>query len=143
MGGHSDGRSGLIGDALSGWLVFELPRIKEGIIIARLEVWHGGSKVDRTEGWAEVNNGGRAQDRRLNIPENDFYFDISINGVIKTMDYEEFMSHKPKYGQNMSFWPLLLPKDWETFDGPVELAIRLRSNAGRDATVLISHIYYA
>ena len=158
MSGHSDGRSGLIGDALSGWLVFELPRIKEGVIIARLEVWHGGSKVDRTEGWTEINNGGRGylsdepkgendtqepQGRRLNIPENDFYFDISINGDIKTMDYEEFMSHKPKYGQNMSFWPLLLPKDGETFDGPVELAIRLRSTAGRDATVLISHIYYA
>ena len=158
MSGHSDGRSGMLGDALSGWLIFELPRIKEGVIIARLEVWHGGSKVDRTEGWTEINNKGRGyasdepkgendsqepQDRRLNIPENDIYFDISINGVIRTMDYEEFMSHKPKYGQNMSFWPLLLPKDWETFDGPVELAIRLRSNAGRDATVLISHIYYA
>ena len=62
------------------------------------------------------------------------------------MDYEEFMPHKPNYGQNMSFWPLLLPKDREAFnqaDGPVELAIRLRSSAGRDATVLISHIYYA
>ena len=155
MKGHSDGRSGLIGDALSGWLVFDLPRIKEGVIIARLEVWHDGSKVSRTEGWTEINNGGRGyvgdgpsqeDGRRLNVPENDFYFDISINGVIRTMDYEEFMSHKPKYGQNMSFWPLLLPKDWEAFnqmDGPVELAIRLRSSAGRDATVLISHIYYA
>ena len=161
MKGHSDGRSGLIGDALSGWLVFDLPRIKEGVILARLEVWHDGSKVGRTEGWTEINNGGRGyigdgpsqendpkqpKDRRLNVPENDFYFDISINGVIRTMDYEEFMSHKPKYGQNMSFWPLLLPKDWEALnqtDEPVELAIRLRSSAGRDATVLISHIYYA
>jgi hypothetical protein len=162
MGGHSDGRSGLIGDALSGWLVFQIPRIKEGVVIARLEVWHGASKVDRTEGWDEVNNGGRGYEsnesrengspqqpprqRRLNIPENDFYFDIAINGVVRTMEYEEFMSHKPKYGQNMSFWPLLLPKTWEAFDhkdGPVEIAIRLRSDAARDATVLISHIYYA
>ena len=170
MKGHSDGRSGLLGDALSGWLVFEVPNVKEGIIILRLEVWKDPNSNTRTEGWTKVDNGdtstedemleniteladnANAEGRRLFIPENDFYFDYAINGDIKTMDYDEFISYKEKVGKNMSLWPVMLPskkkeqvpknnngKKGET----VEVAIRLRSTAGREATVAVSHLYYA
>mmetsp|Transcript_18803 Transcript_18803/g.40951 ORF Transcript_18803/g.40951 Transcript_18803/m.40951 type:complete len:1025 (+) Transcript_18803:189-3263(+) len=167
MKGHSDGRSGLLGDALSGWLVFEVPNVKEGIIILRLEVWKDPNSNTRTEGWTKGNtsvederpeniNGladnANAEGRRLFIPENDFYFDYAINGDIKTMDYSEFISYKEKVGKNMSLWPIMLPSEEkeqvssnnkEKKGETVEVAIRLRSSAGRQATVAVSHLYYA
>ena len=38
MYGHNDGRPFLSGDALSGWLVVNVPDVKEGFIFARLQV---------------------------------------------------------------------------------------------------------
>jgi hypothetical protein len=38
MYGHNDGRNSLSGDALSGWLVVNIPDVKEGFIFARLQV---------------------------------------------------------------------------------------------------------
>jgi hypothetical protein len=36
--GHNDGRTKITGDALSGWIVFTLPELKEGLVFAKLEV---------------------------------------------------------------------------------------------------------
>ena len=38
MYGHNDHKGILIGDALSGWLVIQMPKMKEGLIIAKMEV---------------------------------------------------------------------------------------------------------
>ena len=170
MKGHSDGRSGLVGDGLSGWLVFEVPNVKEGVIILRMEAWKKANSNKRTEGWTTVDNvdsedeiiNGNATlapsvdhgTRQLNIPENDFYFDYAINGKVKTMDYDEFISYKKEIAKNVALWPLMLPpqdkervptrsNDDENKGETVEVAIRLRSTAGREATVSVSHLYYA
>lgn len=38
LSGHNDGRSTISGDGLSGWLVIQIPNLKEGLVFARLEV---------------------------------------------------------------------------------------------------------
>ncbi len=41
--GHNDGRIGIMGDGLSGWLVVTLPELKEGLVFARMEVRYNSS----------------------------------------------------------------------------------------------------
>jgi hypothetical protein len=54
--GHNDYHVGLLGNTLSGWLVFVVPKVKEGIILARLEAWCQANPLI-TQGWTEVNDG--------------------------------------------------------------------------------------
>jgi len=56
---HQDARGGIIGDDLSGWIVFDIDNITEGFIVLKLETWHFKSVDPRTEGWTEIDNGGR------------------------------------------------------------------------------------
>ena len=50
------------GNALSGWLVFTVPKVREGIILARMEWWCGQKTGnDLTRDWTEV-NGGKTHD---------------------------------------------------------------------------------
>jgi len=58
IGGHNDGRGSISGDSLSGWLVFNLPKVKEGLILLRIEWWNGGPQGNSlTSHWTEVNDG--------------------------------------------------------------------------------------
>jgi hypothetical protein len=50
-----DHRGGITGDCLSGWIVFNLPQVTNGIIIIKFEDWGGASGA--TSDWTEVNNG--------------------------------------------------------------------------------------
>jgi hypothetical protein len=54
--GHNDYHVGLSGNTLSGWLVFVVPKVKEGIIMVRMEWWCQTSP-QITQGWTEVNDG--------------------------------------------------------------------------------------
>jgi hypothetical protein len=56
LSGHNDQHLGLVGNSLSGWLVFTVPRVKEGIVLVRME-WWCGTQVPITNGWTEVNDG--------------------------------------------------------------------------------------
>lgn len=59
MSGSQDNRGTLCFNGYSGWLVFEVNNIKHGFIGARMEAWRGVGEVPITNGWTEVNNGGR------------------------------------------------------------------------------------
>ena len=150
--GHNDGRQGIFGDALSGWLVFTVPNVNDGVILLRLEAWHE-EKNKRTESWTEVNNTTASigcKGRRLDVPE-DILFDYAVDGEIKSMGYEEYKSLKNNIvAANMALWPIILDKDRPKVASgsnddakTIEVAIRLRSSAKRDAVVLVSHLFYA
>eukprot|EP00547_Thalassionema_nitzschioides_P007817 CAMPEP_0194223832 /NCGR_PEP_ID=MMETSP0156-20130528/36041_1 /TAXON_ID=33649 /ORGANISM="Thalassionema nitzschioides, Strain L26-B" /LENGTH=868 /DNA_ID=CAMNT_0038955119 /DNA_START=167 /DNA_END=2773 /DNA_ORIENTATION=- len=57
--GHNDGHASLAGNPMSGWLVTTIPRVKEGIILVRLEWWCNGPNTPfrTTKDWKEVNDG--------------------------------------------------------------------------------------
>ena len=58
MTGSNDNHLDVWGNALSGWLVFTVPKVREGIILLRMEWWCGvKGKNSLTENWTEVNNG--------------------------------------------------------------------------------------
>ena len=54
--GHNDQHLELAGNSLSGWLVLTLPRVKEGIVLVRMEWWCSVIPTI-TKGWTEVNGG--------------------------------------------------------------------------------------
>ena len=66
--GHNDNHREVRGNSLAGWLVFSVPNVKEGIILARMEWWCGGSEL-LTEGWSEVNNGQTLDTTPWNVTE--------------------------------------------------------------------------
>lgn len=149
MAGHNDFHSGLLGDALSGWLMLRLKNVKEGVILARLDATVAGGIDTVTDGWTAINNQGNH--RQLNIPV-DFMFDYAINGNITSLSRTEFLDFGTEIVDGMTLYPLLMDKtmseekrsndEWEA-GKTVDVAIRIRSALGRDATILLSHLYYA
>jgi hypothetical protein len=167
--GANDNHLDVTGNALAGWLVFQLPKVREGIILARMEWWCGTNKgTSLTQDWNEVDDGktfdttrldpkdvdsGSQRQRILGKPTiddmipSDLQMDIAINGkIVHTMDREEFIKHTAEYVKNVAVFPLLNDesmaiRDW---DGePMEVAIRFRSKKSPQQTYCLSHLYYA
>jgi hypothetical protein len=146
LAGHNDFHSGILGDALSGWLMLRLDNVKEGVILARFDTTVPPDGDATTDGWTKVNQGNL---RRLNIP-GDFMFDYAINGNITSLSRTEFLDFGTVVFEGMTLYPLLLNKtlshqerdEWEAGE-TIDVAIRIRSGFGREATILLSHLYYA
>jgi hypothetical protein len=59
MTGSQDNRGNVCFNGFSGWLVLDVKNVKHGFIGARMEAWGGDGANAATDGWTEVNNGGR------------------------------------------------------------------------------------
>jgi len=153
LSGHNDGHAGLSGNALSGWIVINVPKVKEGLIFAKMEWWHPrGTDMEITKDWTEVNDGiALGEGRKLggnvkDLPE-DFFLDIAVNGKItRTYNYEEFKVLTKEIAYNQAFYPFVNDESLVTGDEPeaVELGLRIRSESSpKDASFSLTHIYYA
>jgi hypothetical protein len=171
--GHNDQHVGLAGNSLSGWLVFLIPKVKEGIVLARME-WWCGVNPEITANWNDVNDGKTNDNTRHlvnsqrqgpipsssedakrflgkptpdDLVPSDFAMDYAVNGVIKTMYREEWMSHITEHSKNCAVWPLVNDLEMakrENWEGEeLEVAIRFRSESNPRAGFCVSHIYYA
>jgi hypothetical protein len=54
--GHNDGRNGLLFDGYSGWVVMNIPDLRNGFIVVKFESWHFIGELKRTDGWTSINN---------------------------------------------------------------------------------------
>ena len=151
LAGHNDFPGGILGDALSGWLMLQIKHVKEGIILARLDTSVQPGLDSATEGWTSVDQGkGENNSRQLNIPA-DFEFDYAINGKVTTLLRSEFLAFGTEIVKGMTLYPLLMDESLskkqhrgEKDEGEtIDVAIRIRSAQGRAATILLSHLYYA
>jgi len=163
--GHNDKHLAVHGNSLSGWLVFTVPRVREGIIMARMEWWCGqknlitekwtqvddGKTMDSTPGNQTTPSGVQTGQRMLKPTTNqlvpqDLYMDYAINGVIKTMNRTEWLSHTNEFIKNVAVWPLLddesMAENNEEGED-VEVAIRFRTESKPQQSYCISHVYYA
>lgn len=164
LNGHHDRRGGLLGNEYSGWLVMDVPAVKEGIIVLKVETWHFPEENKRTEGWTSTNNeetSGRrlralvdkktrrdVSDERLlkrqppPLPDT-FIFDVAINGKITSYNKDEFKERMVMVQRVVECMTIL---DDPTFtngkEQNVEVAIRLRGS-GRISTFKLTHIYWA
>jgi hypothetical protein len=55
---HNDGRNGLLFDGYSGWVVMNIPDLRNGFIVIKFESWHPEGSASKTEGWSSINNEG-------------------------------------------------------------------------------------
>ena len=149
MTGHNDQRGALDGDALSGWVVFNLKDVTQGLFLARMEPWWNFDSVITTEGWTEVNNGKGARHRHLKAPPPpkpaDYRVEVAVNGVItKSMNETEFNEICFGPGYNLHICTLWDDEEFarKNEKEDVELAFRM-AGGGRHAVMGITHIYYA
>jgi len=161
--GHNDGRGGLLGDGLSGWLVMHVRGVRQGIIIVRMETWHSSREHPRTAAWKDANNG--SYERRLREvptpdansahvsrpralrgppppPQKDQLFDVSLNGRVTTWNASEFQANAFLLQRVVQLWKLLDDESLVGKEADYEVGIRLRGCASR-CVFSVSHIYWA
>jgi len=141
--GHMDHRGGIIGDALSGWLVFELPKIENGLIIAKFDTWHFARESKATVGWTEVNDGEFDRSLKELAPPlpDDFIFDYAIDGKITSLNLDQFRKMQTVAQRVVEIFTILDKPDMETKEN-VEVAFRLR-NCGRGCVFKFTHMYWS
>jgi len=140
MRDHNDHRATLSGDVFSGWLVIKIPKLKKGLILARMETWHGGH-VNKINGVKVLDNKKIGGHGRPLV--DDFMLDIAIDGkMYRTMENEEFTKYQKQIAYNEAFFPFM---DDESFvrESEVELSLRVRTEKNGSTGFSISHIYYA
>ena len=156
--------SGLFFDGYSGWMIFNLPKVEQGIIMIKLHTWTFFPPPP-TEGWCSENNESPCSSRALaadsasvnttdaqqqeqqrmlkpKVPEfcKDFKFEFAIDGKITSWDQTQFEEHKRKPQRVVEFFTLLDDDNWDgTKD--VEVAIRT-TGCGRSKPLDITHMYW-
>jgi len=156
MAGHNDFKAGVIGDALSGWLSFDISKLEEGLIFLRADFSLPPGSNPFTDGWTEVNTPkkqppSKDEDdgdqkntpgtrRRLEDLPGDFSFDFSINDKVTTLSRSQFMKLGIHIEDKLTLYPLMT--DGKPLDATT-LGIRIRSQSGRGVTMLVTHLYYA
>jgi len=137
--GHQDSRGGIIGDALSGWLVMDIPNVLDGIIIVKMETFHKKLKDNNKRG----KKGLKLGDTLPQLPDN-FIFEFSINGKVESWDKNTFMTRR-KLGQDEVELFTLMDDAEISKSGQVEkveLAIQLK-DCGEDCIIKLTHVYWA
>lgn len=151
MAGHNDYQAGILGDALSGWLMLTVRNVKEGIILARFDIDVPAEADIVTEGWTAINNSSQSEgnSRRLNLPD-DFNLDYSINGEFTSLSKTEFISKGVEIADGMILHPLFIDSDMGDIKRDkadkgetVKIGVRIRSKEGRAVTVALTHLFYA
>jgi hypothetical protein len=161
---HHDSRGGLFFHEYSGWIVMEVPKVKHGIIVIKLETWHWPDEVSVAKDWRTVNNErnlqtmpamepdyddvGEGEDRNLKRRPNpycdDFHFDFAVDGKITTYNVTEFREANNAIQRAVECFTMLDDPKYvnEGEEKDVELAIRMRG-CGNSKAFSLTHVYWA
>ena len=61
---HMASKGGVLGNEFSGWLVFTVKDVKEGVIVLALETSHDPNESTRTEGWTEARTSEKQEEKK-------------------------------------------------------------------------------
>ena len=168
--GHNDGRNGMFFDSYSGWVVMNIPDLKNGFVMIKVETYHGAGKVERTDGWNSINNERKARSLELseqainnstvittsnsaksfgrslgNPPPlcEDFKFEYAIDGAVTSVNKEEFEANIINAARVVEWFKIL---DDPAYTGgqekEVEIAVRI-TGCGQKKAFRMSHIYWS
>lgn len=162
---HNDYRGGMTFDSLSGWGIFTIKNLKEGMIYVKMDSWRKAKDNPVTEGWTAVNNGTRTRTllsashsddevwlRGLKVQKDDpnavfcddFKLEFAFGDTIISLDKDEVLGDRHSLVQRVvQLWTVLNDRDFtegETVD--IELGIRM-SGCARDHVFWLTHIYWA
>ena len=145
LSGHMDLRGGIDGDGLSGWLIMNIPEVKEGLIMLKMDTWHDPSSNRATNGWTEENNG--VNNKRALKPADfcdDFVFEYSIDGVITSLKKDEFLGKMTNPQRVVEILTVLDDEEMakEEKKRDIEVGMRLLG-CQREKTFRLTHVYWA
>jgi len=132
LAGVMDNRGGILGDSSTGWLVMDLPNLQKGIVILKIEDWHGQKHKDEPEVGTWFCH--------------DMLFDYSINGKVTTLTKTEFVERWTHPERVVLLLTILDDEDFaKGLNGAdtVEVALRWRGCSAKETKVLLTHIYWA
>ena len=165
LAGHHDARGSLVGNALSGWLVMNVPQVKEGIIILKVHTWAKNEHNTITKDWTTENNERRREleeETNKNVDEawkeaelrglgkgdpadaypETFVFEYAINGVVTSLNKEKFKEMRKQAQRVVEVLTLMDDPNFTKEPVDVEVAVRLQG-CGKECTIGVSHIYWA
>jgi len=61
---HMASKGGVLGNEFSGWLVFTVKDVNEGVIVLALETSHDPNESTRTEGWTEARTSEKQEEKK-------------------------------------------------------------------------------
>lgn len=154
---HNDNRAGLLIDGYSGWVVMNIPNLKNGFVAIKVETWHWPNENAKTDGWESINNEGRRNmrstlgnstvTRNLKQPPpefcEEFHFEYAIDGQITSLNLEEYQTRIMQVQRVVQ--TLTLMKDPNYTGGvekEVEVAFRI-TGCARVINWQLSHVYYS
>lgn len=154
---HNDGRGGLYGDGLSGWILMTLSDMQHGLIIVALN--EGGAHTNtKTLGWKCENNEANCKnpisDEESNssekTPKNqepckDYTVEFSVNGKVTTLPSETFKEQIQTIERTVDLSVVLNDENFvpEGQSQDVEFGIRMGGSCGRSNTLKFSFVYWA
>ena len=146
-------------DGFSGWGIFELPKLRHGLIAVKYHSWFPKDSNKVTVGWTTENNEAAVSGRALNEEINrgaerelkiqpapfcdDFKFEFAIDGKITSWNLREWQENNKIVQRVVELATLLDDPNYtggETKN--VELAIRI-GGCGRVKNFGLTHIYWA
>lgn len=98
---HNDNRGEIRFDSLSGWGIFELSDMREGLIIIKYHDWMPVNANPETQGWSTVNNNPESTNERFLVEEPEHRDLKSKPGATA--------SNNCRCGRCPSFFPLTSP----------------------------------
>ena len=142
LAGHHDARAALIGNAFSGWIVFNVPAVKEGMIMVKVHSWNKSSDNKIAAEWTSENNERRLDaDPAEAYPEN-FKFEYAIDGKVTTLNKQQFIEKRKRVQRVVEILTLLDDPNYTKNEKDVEVAIRLQG-CGTSCAIGITHLYWA
>lgn len=148
--GHHDARGSLLGNEYSGWLVMDLPQVKEGLVILKLFTWMDPKDQTVTTGWKKVNMEGPALEyadedakalKDLDELPDTFRFEYSIEGKITSLNKTELKERRTTPQRVMEMLTILDDPSYGVKES-LQVGIRM-TGCGRFCTFGLSHIYWA
>ena len=160
---HNDGREGVSFDGFSGWGVFELPNVREGLIMIKYHDWIDvGGPLPLTGGWTtengEIDASGRAlvEDRPAPSPVasrelkpavkpycDDFRFEFTIDGKVTSWDKATWQKNLVQTQRVVQTTVLLDDANFTRGQSKtVELAMRI-TGCQRVKGLQLTHVYWA
>lgn len=138
LNGHHDARGGIRFDSFSGWVKLNIPRLKFGYVVLKIETWHRSGTVEKTANWTSINN-----ERRLEPFCDDLRFEYAIDGNISSVGKKEFDNMHEQVQRVVNLVPILKDPDFTGGqERDVEVAIRI-TGCNRHNVFSLTHIYWA